>query len=258
MNCLRRIVPLGCLVLLALLASSALGQDKQTAGKKIDAATICAYEKLGAKYIRRAAGSRFYSHGSDSIDMTKGIPAFEFREFPNAKLPDVAVPFALIFRRVLTDDQMKEVAGLKNLVRLELLGYKSAAGLKELARLNGLAELRLGTIKGADLKELAEFKDLKALWLDNVYPRDSGLKEFGALVQLEELVVLNVDLMQTRTGASPYKELAGLKRLHTLDIHDRLSAKDLVELRGIGLLHALKYASGKDGGAPNQMTKWSR
>ena len=66
-------------------------------------------------------------------------------------------------------------------------------------------------------------------------------------MNLEELALPGVD------RGPPIKELAGLKRLHTLAI-DRyyrgVSEDDLKALREIGLLHALTQAAGKDGIRP--------
>ena len=105
------------LLLLTLSATCAVGQDKKPAAKEIDAATIAAYEKLGAEYVR---WEKFYLYAQVPETAHEGLPDFQFRGFPEGKLPDVAVPFALeiLFTDVVTDAQMRELAGLKNLTAL--------------------------------------------------------------------------------------------------------------------------------------------
>ena len=163
---------------------------------------------------------------------------------PLPKLPDVVVPFGLEIRG--TDADMKQLAGFRNLAKLNLDGSVTAAGLKELAGLVKLAELRLGEeqVTAAGLKELAEFKGLRSLSLSSLQPTDAAITELVRLTHLEEL-----ELNGTSLHATDIKGLAALNRLSTLRLHT-VSDRDLEVLRDVGLLYALANAAGKDGARP--------
>ena len=84
------------------------------------------------------------------------------------KLPQPQTAFGLELRdnEEITDAGLKELAGLKNLQRLDLSGTKiTDAGLKELAGLKSLQTLDLAAtqVTDAGLKELAGLKSLQSL-----------------------------------------------------------------------------------------------
>src|SRR5579862_7561801 len=60
--------------------------------KGIDAATVAAYEKLGAIYGGYDS-SHFFQAGRDQAE--NGMPIFRIHTFLKAKLPEVAVPFGI-------------------------------------------------------------------------------------------------------------------------------------------------------------------
>ena len=170
MKWLRCNVLCGTLVWLAFCAAVAQGQEKKLAKKGIDAETIAAYEKLGAVYgafTKDENTSTFFMPGHKYAD--KGLPAFAFAKFPQAKLPEVAVPFGLNLSYVkMTPAELKSLAGLKNLTELNLASTQvTDLGLKELAGLQDLTTLNLGFTQVTDngLKELASLKNLATLEL---------------------------------------------------------------------------------------------
>jgi hypothetical protein len=88
--------------------------------KRIDPETILAYEKLGAQFGGFVKDDPLFRPGPENAE--KGVPAFQFPfNFAMTKLPDVAVLFGLdIGQREITDANLKEIAGLKNLSILSL------------------------------------------------------------------------------------------------------------------------------------------
>src|SRR5947209_8175992 len=107
---------LNCVSGIALFAlAAAPAQEKQAVGKGIDAATVAAYEKLGATYggwEKHKFGFVVFKPGQ--VATVEGLPGFRFTSRPKAKLPAISVPFGLAFRSI-TDAGLKELASLKNL-----------------------------------------------------------------------------------------------------------------------------------------------
>lgn len=86
------------LMVAALLVPLAQTQEKKETPVGVDAATIAAYEKLGARYGAFAMtkmGWMAFKVGKDAI-VPGAIPAFQFEVFPAKKLPSPGVNFALI------------------------------------------------------------------------------------------------------------------------------------------------------------------
>src|ERR1017187_1790275 len=200
-----------CVVLLALSAPSALGKEKQPAGKGIDAATVAAYEKLGAEYggwVKTEYGFRFQA-GRDHAE--KGLPGFRFVNVFPMELPEVAVPFGLdLFQSNVKDAGLKEVARHKNLVALSLYGtYVTDVGMKELAGLKNLAALQLAAhVTPAGLKELAGLESIVSIDMSSLTATPAGLKELANFKSLASLGLRN-----TNMSAEALKELAGLESI---------------------------------------------
>ena len=196
------------------LDKSKMAQGKPPERKRIDAATVAAYEKLGAEY----GGWQIDSQHTFQLglkDPEKGWPAFRFKTFPTAKLPEVDVPFALdLAASDVMDAGLKELAPLKGLVLLNLRQTKvTDAGLKELTALKNLAALYLYSTKVTDagVKELVQLKNLTLLDLDSTKVTDVGLKE---LTQLKKLTTLGLGV--TKVSDAGLKELAGHESLKEL------------------------------------------
>ena len=82
----------------------------------------------------------------------------------------------------MTDAGLKELARLKNLTTLGLVGTQvTDVGLKELGTLKNLTRLSLAarTVTDAGLKELARLKNLTTLDLGYTKVTDAGLKGAG-------------------------------------------------------------------------------
>ncbi len=100
--------------------------------------------------------------------MSGDLPAFAPRQLKGVgNLPQPQRPFTLyLHSAIITDADLKELAGLKNLQGLDLGVTKvTDAGLKELANLKGLRWLKIPAtqVTDAGLKELAALKSLQVL-----------------------------------------------------------------------------------------------
>src|SRR5262245_27076325 len=155
---------------------------------------------------------------SDKIAPPGAVAAFRvagWGENTLARLPDPGVPFGLDLLGNPTDLFLKQLAGLKSLQSLHLLGSNvTDVGLKELAGLKGLQALTVGgypIVTKAWLKELAGLKSLKSLYLHGGQITDAGVKELAGLKGLQAL-----SLFDSRVTAAGLKKLAGLKNLESL------------------------------------------
>src|ERR1043165_6598772 len=124
------------LVMVGTQMTGVSGQAKKSQGKGIDVETVAAYEKLGAVYggwIDKE-GNRGFEPGQKHAE--DNLPAFQFRQLPTSKLPDVAVPFALDLNfGHVTPARVKQVARLNNLTTLSMPFKKvTDEGHKELRR----------------------------------------------------------------------------------------------------------------------------
>src|SRR5882724_7662446 len=146
-----------------VLAATAPAQEKKPAFQFIDPETVEAFRKLGARFESGIESDvlSFRARRPVAPDVP-GLPGFRFHKFPPGKLPEVAVPFGLDLSECdVTDADLKQLAGLKNLVALNLWERKiTDAGLKELAGLTNLVSLYLygPGVTDAGMKELAGLK----------------------------------------------------------------------------------------------------
>lgn len=200
------------LVLLALLVTPALGQERKATHQGIDDATLTAYKKLGAEYYpggEECCDTGFFSpsdfyKGSSPL---RGLPTFVFRTMPRSQLPGVSVPFGLhLSCSEVTHLKLNALAGLDNMVALDLWGTP--------AEVDGLAEL-------------TAFKNLHSLSLLGVRVTDGGFKD---LARLKNLIRLTLHHGPESTNAR-LKDLASLKKLTTLCMHNsQLTDAGLKEL----------------------------
>ena len=168
----------------------------------------------------------------------------------------------------VTDADLKELAALKQLQRLELMGTRvtdaglkdlapltqlqalylrgtevTGAGLKDLAPLKQLQRLdiSLTRVTGAGLKDLAPLKQLQWLDLDGNSVTDAGLKELAALTQLQRL-----NLSYTKVTDAGVKELAALTQLQRLDLEGtRVTDAGVKELAALTQLQKLNLRDTK-------------
>jgi internalin A len=157
------------------------------------------------------------------------------------QLPQPQRAFGLSLQRTpVTDTDLKDLVGLKNLSWLDLNGARiSDAGLKHLAGLTDLSMLDLASTRVTDagLKELAGLKNLQTLKLSgNKAVSDVGLKELADLKSLQYL-----GLISTQVTDAGLKNLHGFQRLRSLYVGGTrvtdVGLRELAELKALQTLH---------------------
>jgi internalin A len=209
---------------LAVLASCALivyasaNDEKNEALKPLPRETLKAWRGIGANvgWMKMDLGDNrptFQVEGQ-----TKGITVFQFNEWKEgvlAKMPDPGAPFGLgLSLTKMTDEGLKELAGLKSLQAVYIAGTQvTDAGLKELAGWKNLRTLdvRWTKVTVAGLKELARHQSLQRLYLNHCGVTDAGVKE---LTSLKSLQILNISASEVTDAG--LKEVAVLKNLQSL------------------------------------------
>jgi hypothetical protein len=153
---------------------------------------------------------------------------------------DAEIRQLMLIRTPVTDEGLKELAGLKSLQVLYLNGPKvSDAGLKALAGLMSLRTLGLAgaRVTDAGLKEIAGCKSMQALYLGGTRSTDASLKVIAGFKSLHTL-------RMEGTGVSD----EGLRQLKGLPLRELVWGKGgltdarLRLLRELNLLHALPLA----------------
>jgi internalin A len=222
-----------------------LGQDVKP--KPLPEAIIKAWTDAGAQvgWIREGpiAFAQFVQGGTPREGDVPGFRFATWRAGVVAKLPQPQQPFGLDFRftKGVTDEAVKELAGLKELQSLSLeYTDVTTVCVNELTGMKGLKRLNLGHSKARPegLQELATLKGLRALnfWHNGL--RDADVK---VLVRaLPELQGLDISASPGGVTDACMKELAGLKRLQSLSIrYTSLTDAGLKELAGLKALRAL-------------------
>jgi len=251
LRCPMRTLPVYLLSALGLLAmvagvNRAAEPATSSAPKPLPEAVVKAWTGAGAEvgWISDDPDKRLDFREGDKGQAGE-IPGFSFRKLTPgliAKLPAPDTPFGLyLYRRELTDDLVKELAGLKNLQALNLdwnqevtdEGVKALAGMKNLRMLSlsdtkmtdaGVKELtRLKNLRSFDLSgtqvtddgmmDIASIKGLQTLNLGHTKVSDAGVKEVASLQDLRALRLSN-----TKVTLAGVKELAELKNLQKLDL----------------------------------------
>jgi hypothetical protein len=262
----RTIVLGSCVVLLALAGCNrepAKSPDDQP--KQVDAATLDAYEKLGAKpgvWQIPTKRDEFWWHYSPYSDGYKSartgrydgrdsMPGFRFDLIPESALPDVSIPFGLSIGRH-SGQGLKAIAGLKNLAILEfavhaddneLTGKVTDADLKELTGLANLQMLFLTSaydVTDAGMKEVARVTSLTTLFAPSKLT-DAGLATLAPLTKLKMLYAagnaLELDTGLTDKGTS---ELVHFKDLTFLDLRrQRITSASLANIKELKKLNYL-------------------
>jgi hypothetical protein len=168
------------------------------------------------------------------------MPSVYFNIGKNQKLPDIpdgGVPFALSLQgEGITDENMKAIAKLPNLIAVGLVGTKvTDDGIKELAASKSLKYFKTyGTkLSNAALKHLAACPTIEGIEsTDPVYGavfNDAGVKE---LAKLSKLQYLNLSHASLTDACLP--TIAGFKNLTHLNLHSFGSLlKDVSPLAGL-------------------------
>lgn len=150
--------------------------DKESAGKQGDA--VAKIEALGGQVKRYSA---LPGQPIVSVDLS------EVRKLKDEDMKLLSSLSTLqelhLHGTTITDEGLKQIAGLTNLTYLGLIGVAniSDAGMKSLVDMQKLEELRIGNtnIGDAGLKELAKLKSLKMVGLIGTKVTQDGLKEFS-------------------------------------------------------------------------------
>jgi hypothetical protein len=192
--------------------------------------------KDGWMGLDRESGYLRFSSEPKSLAASR-VPAFWISHWSDgaiAKLPTQTGPFGLEISwwSKMTDAGLKELAGLHNLVALDLSFTElTDAGLPELADLSNLSMLNLSGTKVTDngLRELAGLKNLAWLALCCTEVKGPGLKHLTGMKDLTWL-----DLGYTRVKGGELKHLAALKKLVRLDLTlAEVTDADLKHLAGL-------------------------
>jgi internalin A len=202
----------------ALVVYTSANDEKNEALKPLPRETLKAWRGIGANvgWMKMDLGDNrptFQVEGQ-----TQGITVFQFNEWKEgslAKMPDPGAPFGLGLNATkMTDEGLKELAGLKSLQAIYLAGTQvTDAGLKELAGWKSLRTLdvRWTKVTVAGLKELARHQSLQRLYLNHCGVTDAGVKE---LTRLKNLQILNISASEVTDAG--LKEVAALKDLQSL------------------------------------------
>jgi serine/threonine protein kinase/Leucine-rich repeat (LRR) protein len=232
-------------------------RDDKVIGAK--ALPLHANDRKAAAWVLSLSGSMIIDDGQErTVSAAKDLPARPWtlhtitlsdkEQVTDASLKELAGLKTLLgldlARTKVTDAGLKELAGLKSLQILNLNGAPvSGAGLKELAGLNDLSWLSLWDtpVTDAGLKELANLKSLQWLSLGNTKVTDAGLKELAGLKSLHVLYLYN-----TKVTDAGLKELAHLKSLQDLNLDNtQMTDAGLKELAGLKSLRALALGGTK-------------
>ena len=224
------------------LVVTALGQPKGQPPKLPNEKVAEAWEAAGAEH-----GSAEWSEAQIRRLTSRTRPAKKAGEIPAfliqpetklAGLKDPGVPFGLVLRKEVGDEQLKALPTLKNLQYVLAYGQPlTDAGAKDLARQKGLRYLDLGRSKvtGAGMKVLATLPALETLHVDSIKVSNAGLAELVKIKTLRDLNLNDADVT--------YDALAGLAALQDLET--------------LGMLGVSK-SSGKPAGLGEWVTKLPR
>ncbi len=158
------------------------------------------------------------------IDLLHALPIAKGKEGGRAASADEVLEMNLgpPFGTKVTDAGLAELAGLKNLARLNLPAGVTDAGLKVLGKLENLTDLHQGEAQLSDdgLRELGRIKKLKTLYIRLTDARLRLLREMGLLHVLRGATgrgdarpksardVLSLDLRHMQVFDEGFQELA--------------------------------------------------
>src|SRR5262245_53660354 len=181
--------------LLLLTAGAAAAQQEATPPGQPDPPDIAAWQRVGAEFGWMDVDGRLGFLGlrfrrdlpPKTADREQTPIAYRWRRWQRgvlAGLPEPGTPYGLdlSFSRV-TDADLSELAGLKQLQALNLAGTKiTDAGLKQLPSI-ALRHLDLHSTQVTDaaFKQLARFAQLEALFLHRTAVTGAGIGELARL-----------------------------------------------------------------------------
>ncbi|MCI0639770.1 MAG: hypothetical protein L0Y72_17400 [Gemmataceae bacterium] len=263
----RRVAALfGCSVwaaIVALLTAAPAGEPKMP--KPLPQTLRDAWQKAG--FTSGWMDRRIHFFPDSNEGPTGEVPFFQVREWKAgevAKLTQPERPFGLdLSYAEVTDAVLEEIAGLKKLHSLQLVGGKViVTGLKHLGSLENLQSLTIigGTLTDLGTKHLAELKTLRELALietevtetslgrlKNVQTlrlitpvKEAGLRQLAELENFKELAVWIDKATETELN-----QLARFKYLRKLDVSAWMTDAGLTHLTLLKNLRSLGLASSK-------------
>ncbi|HEY7314060.1 MAG TPA: hypothetical protein VH643_32215, partial [Gemmataceae bacterium] len=149
-----------------------------------------------------------------AIDVVKKHGGFATQDSKQPGNPVIAVT---VFQPSFTDDELKSLAGLTKVRKMNLANTKSTGvGFKDLTGLKDLTELQVSQTPLSDegLKAIAALTQLKVLELRGSKVTDPGLRQLKPLTQLEELAVANNGERGDSGAVNIAANLKQLKRLY--------------------------------------------
>lgn len=159
-----------------------------------------------AEVVSPAGHLRIQTSGYQEVDLDEVLPL----------LRDLPETFDLEFLGPVTDEQLRHLAGLHNILTLRIRhGQVTDEGMKYLAGLNNLRVLDLSgqPITGKGVRRLGGLARLETLHLGWTQTDDEGLETLGRLSQLTDL-----DLSSCPVTDRGINALAGLANLRTLEL----------------------------------------
>ena len=169
----------------------------------------------------------------------RGLTGLDVLALIGSDVKDLA-PLAGLKRLQVLDIEgctgVADLAPLARLAQLRKLDLKGCTGVTDLAPLAGLAQLRVLTLHGckgvADLAPLASLSQLQSLDLYDC----KGVADLAPLAGLAQLQTLNLNYC---TGVADLAPLAGLAELDTLILDGCTGVADIAPLAGLAKLRWL-------------------
>lgn len=232
-------------LLLANTPATAAPVPKALPFKSPDAKTIAAFRELGASFGAMYEGKTgrlefvHFSEADPAPDIKDELPGFAFRKWPEAGLPDIAIPFGLELSMTaaeIPDGLGKTAATWKNLralrLRLDDIADGDAGRVAQFAALPDAVAVHI-QILGGSLSDdgLAKFKAMKGVaaltLLRTANVTDAGLAHLKDLSRLSAFCTAH-----TKLTAASFRHLPKLTHL------DVPAATDAT-MKGLGRLTGL-------------------
>ena len=207
--------------------STPVSDDLRTAGKRfIEVARSASLAQVGENYDKPYVQTEMNHYPTIRFFLRHGNPLKKSSPWvwPDGDLSRISDKAAVtelnLSGRLVDDEKMRHVAGMKNLRRLEMRFLRksvTAAGMAHLAALKNLEHLDLWSteIGNAGLKHLAGLRNLKTLDLERTGINDEGLAHLVGLENLREL-----HLTENRITGAGLEHLRGLANLRVLYVGD--------------------------------------
>ena len=189
-----------------------------------------------ASFFHELASKEAASYGPSAIRNDKDLKEFVLKN-PDARLLNLE-------RSTVTDEGLKHVAKLKNLVAINFSKTMkiTGPGLEHLAGLKKLKELVLYNIGFSDFSQLSKLKNLERIYAPMIFNARSSLQGMKSLAQLKKLRYLHLSWSSIR--AEDFVYFSQMKNLETLNLYACLvTAENVAHLTGLKNLKSLIISS---------------